>query len=72
MAPNRTQTASLIALPTASFNTVGAKASTDTLQLKAGAQVQLTKTAALYATFEGELLTKNPVYAGKGGVRIGW
>jgi uncharacterized protein with beta-barrel porin domain len=70
--PARNQTASLVSLPGATFVTQGARAASDTLQVKAGAQVQITKTAALYATFEGEFLTKNPVYAGKGGVRVGW
>ena len=71
-AGNRTQTATLVALPTASFVAIGARPAPDTVAVKAGAQIEITKTAAVFASFEGEFLSKNPVYAGKGGVKIGW
>lgn len=71
-AHNRTQTATLIALPTASFVAIGAQPRPDALQVKAGAMVEITRTAAIFASFEGEFLSKSPVYAGKGGVKIGW
>lgn len=68
----RNQTATFVSLPGASFIAIGAKPADDSLQLKAGAQVQISKNAALFAAFEAELLTKTPVYAGKGGFRVGW
>ncbi|MFO1117779.1 MAG: autotransporter domain-containing protein [Beijerinckiaceae bacterium] len=68
----RNQTATLVSLPGSSFVAIGAKPAYDALQLKAGAQVQVSKNAALFAAFEGELLTKTPVYSGKGGFRVGW
>ena len=71
-ASRRDQTGYLSALPGASFSTSGARPSRDSLQVKAGAQLEITRYAALYATFEGEFLAKNPVYTGKGGLKVGW
>ena len=69
---SRTQTAALVSMPVASFVAIGAKPASDALQVKVGASMQVTRTASLYATFEGEFTSKSPVYAGKGGVRFGW
>ena len=66
------QTASLVSLPMASFVAIGARPARDALEIRTGAELQVTRTAALFATFEGEFLSKTPVYTGKGGVRIGW
>lgn len=69
---NRTQTATLVALPGASFVVIGARPARDAAQVKAGVNFALTQTLALFASFEGEFGAKNPVYAGKGGVKVAW
>ncbi|MGF6308022.1 hypothetical protein ABIB82_001747 [Bradyrhizobium sp. i1.8.4] len=38
----------------------------------AGAQLALTRNAALFANFEGEFSNVTRNYAGKGGVQVGW
>ncbi len=69
---NRSQTATLAALPGASFVIVGARPARDAAQVKAGVNLAMTQTVALFATFEGEFGAKNPVYAGKGGMKVAW
>ena len=69
---SRTQTATLTALPGASFVIIGAKPARDAAQVKAGVNLAFSQTVALFATFEGEFGTKNPVYAGKGGMKMAW
>ena len=68
----RTQTATLVALPGASFVVIGARPARDAAQVKAGVNFALTQTLALFASFEGEFGAKNPVYAGKGGMKVAW
>lgn len=69
---SRTQTATLTALPGASFVIIGAKPARDAAQVKGGVNLAFSQTVALFATFEGEFGTKNPVYAGKGGMKMAW
>ncbi|MFO1168648.1 MAG: autotransporter domain-containing protein [Rhodoblastus sp.] len=69
---SRTQTASLTALPGASFVIIGAKPARDAAQVKAGFNLAVTQQVAIFATFEGEFGASNPVYAGKGGMKVGW
>ncbi|MEI2736671.1 MAG: autotransporter domain-containing protein [Rhodoblastus sp.] len=69
---SRTQTASLAALPGASFVIIGAKPARDAAQVKGGVNLAVTQQVAIFATFEGEFGTKNPVYAGKGGMKVAW
>jgi len=69
---SRTQTASLSALPGASFVIIGAKPARDAAQVKGGFNLAVTQQVAIFATFEGEFGTQNPVYAGKGGMKVGW
>ncbi len=69
---SRTQTASLAALPGASFVIIGAKPARDAAQVKGGVNLAVTQQVAVFATFEGEFGTKNPVYAGKGGMKVAW
>ncbi|MDE2364410.1 MAG: autotransporter domain-containing protein [Hyphomicrobiales bacterium] len=70
--PTSQQTGALVALPTANFVVYGAKPAADALQLKAGLQLQIAQNATIYAGFEGDILSKTPVYGGRGGLRIGW
>lgn len=69
---SRTQTASLVALPGASFVIIGASPARDAAQVKAGVNLAVTQQVAVFASFEGEFGTKNPVYGGKGGVKVAW
>ena len=69
---NRSQTATLAVLPGASFVIIGAKPARDAAQVKAGVNLAVTQQVALFATFEGEFGAKNPVYAGKGGMKMAW
>lgn len=69
---NRSQTASLVALPGASFVVIGARPARDAAQVKGGVNLAFSQSVALFATFEGEFGTKNPVYAGKGGMKMAW
>lgn len=69
---SRTQTASLVALPTASFVAIGARPARDAAQVKAGAALEISRTALVFAAFEGEFGAGAPVYTGRGGVKVGW
>ncbi|HMN73480.1 MAG TPA: autotransporter domain-containing protein [Rhodoblastus sp.] len=69
---NRSQTATLAALPGASFVIIGARPSRDAAQVKGGVNLAVTQQVAVFATFEGEFGAKNPVYAGKGGMKVAW
>ncbi|HPG02589.1 MAG: autotransporter domain-containing protein [Methylobacteriaceae bacterium] len=69
---NRTQTATLNALPGASFVIIGARPARDAAQVKGGVNLAITQQVAIFATFEGEFGTKNPVYSGRGGMKVAW
>lgn len=69
---SRTQTATLNALPGASFVIIGAKPARDAAQVKGGVNLAITQQVAIFATFEGEFGTKNPVYSGRGGMKVAW
>ena len=69
---NRTQTATLNALPGASFVIIGARPARDAAQVKGGVNLAITQQIAIFATFEGEFGTKNPVYSGRGGMKVAW
>ncbi|MFV0279281.1 MAG: autotransporter domain-containing protein [Rhodoblastus sp.] len=69
---SRTQTATLSMLPGASFAVLGARPARDAAQVKGGVNVAITQTLALYAMFEGEFGAGNPVYSGRGGMRMTW
>lgn len=69
---NRSQTATLTALPGASFVVIGARPARDAAQIKGGVNLSVTQQVAIFATFEGEFGTKNPIYSGKGGMKVAW
>lgn len=70
--PARNLNGALVSLPGASFIVNGARPASDAAQVNAGAQLDVTHYAALFASFEGEFSNIAQTYAGKGGVRMAW
>ena len=68
----RSVTAVFSALPDASFTTEGARPARDALALKLGAQLALSRTAALYARLGGELAGHASSYSAQAGVQLRW
>ncbi|MBR1208863.1 MULTISPECIES: autotransporter domain-containing protein [unclassified Bradyrhizobium] len=71
-APTRNLDGTLVSLPGASFIVDGARPASDAAQVSVGAQLDVTRNAALFANFEGEFSSVTQAYAGKGGIRMAW
>lgn len=71
-APTRNLNGALVSLPGASFIVDGARPASDAAQVSVGAQLDVTRNAALFANFEGEFSNVTQAYAGKGGIRMAW
>ena len=71
-APQRSQVASLIDLPAATFLVDGARPSYTSAQVKAGAELVVGPHSVLFANFDGEFSGQNQFYGGKGGFRYTW
>ena len=71
-APQRSQVASLVDLPAATFLVDGARPSYNSAQVKAGAELIVGPHSVLFANFDGEFSGQNQFYGGKGGFRYTW
>jgi outer membrane autotransporter protein len=70
--PTRNLTATFETLPLATFTVDGPRAARDAGRLEAGSKVSLSRSAWLYASFDGEFSSRSQTYAGKGGFKIAW
>ena len=71
-APYRSQVATLADLPGSTFLVDGARPGRNAAQVKAGAELALGPTTALFVNFDGEFSGVDQLYAGKGGFRVVW
>ena len=64
--------AALSLLPVGAFTVEGPRAASDSARVEAGANLYLTKSAALFGSFIGEFSNRGSIYSGNGGVRVIW
>jgi outer membrane autotransporter protein len=70
--PQRDIAAALSLLPVGAFTVEGPRAASDSARVEAGANLYLTKSAALFGSFIGEFSNRGSIYSGNGGVRVTW
>ena len=70
--PARNVSASFIALPGSGFTVDGPRAASNAARLDLGSKLALTRSAALFASFDGEFSDRSQSYAGKGGFKLNW
>jgi outer membrane autotransporter protein len=70
--PQRDIAAALTLLPVGAFTVEGPRAASDSARVEAGANLYLTKSAALFGSFIGEFSNRGSIYSGNGGVRVIW
>ena len=70
--PARNVSASFIALPGSGFTVDGPRAAGNAARLDLGSKLALTRSAALFASFDGEFSDRTQSYAGKGGFKVNW
>ncbi len=70
--PTREITASFITLPVTGFTVDGPRAARDAVRVDVGSKLAITRSAALFASFDGEFPDRSQMYAGKGGLRVTW
>jgi uncharacterized protein with beta-barrel porin domain len=70
--PARNVSASFIALPGSGFTVDGPRAAGNAARLDLGSKLALTRSAALFASFDGEFSDRSQSYAGKGGFKVNW
>ncbi len=70
--PTRDITASLITVPGASFTVDGPSAARNAVRLSLGSKLDMSRSAALFASLDSEFSNRSQNYAGKGGLQISW
>jgi uncharacterized protein with beta-barrel porin domain len=70
--PTRDITASFIAVPGASFTVDGASAASDALRVSLGSKLNMSASAALFVSLDGEFSGRGTMYGGKGGLKVSW
>jgi uncharacterized protein with beta-barrel porin domain len=68
----RNNSETLVAIPGAAQQVYGPKAAQNIVQLKGGAQFNITRTASLFVSGQADLAANQWVFGGKGGFRYGW
>ena len=70
--PDRSMTASLLALPGAAFTEFGAQASQNVAHVNTGFKLDINPNVAVFASFDGQFGDRGDVYSGTGGFKIRW
>ena len=71
-APERSQIGALSTLPGSTFLVDGARPSRDAAQVKAGLELAIGPSSAIFANFDGEFSGQAQFYGGKGGFKYVW
>lgn len=64
--------AGFITLPVTNFTVFGPSAARDAARVDLGSKLAISRSVALFASFDGEFSDRSRMYAGKGGVRVTW
>jgi len=70
--PVRDITASFISLPGTGSTVDGPRTARDAARIDAGAKITISRSAALFASFDGEFSDRGQMYAGTGGLKVSW
>jgi subtilase-type serine protease len=70
--PQRDISAVFATFPGIGFNVAGARPARDAAKVKAGLNVAMTDSVALYASFDGEFSGVANSYGGRGGLLVRW